>query len=462
MKTILSHLIEKYQGNVPRYTSYPTPDRWSNAPEPADLGAKVRKLYQGNEPISLYIHIPFCQKLCYYCACNTMIRSKKQAPTDDYLDHLELEFKHIADFAMGPLLVNQLHLGGGTPTFLSPDQLYRLIDICNRYFRFGELTECSFETDPSTCTKEQIQLLYDFGFRRISFGVQDFDPEVLQAVNRDNTPEQIIELVNYCREIGYKSVNLDFIYGLPCQTTISALNTVDRITEIRPDRIALYNFAYLPEAKKHHRLLPADRLPDSFEKANMFTAVSQRLLHFGYQSIGMDHFALPEDELSQATRDGTLTRNFMGYTTRKSPHVLGTGLTGISFLDNQYFQNSPDLKTYRESLQAGKTPIVRSCALIERDIRCKYLIDDLMCNLRIDPEAYYLEFCEEITEILADIVSHLNQCVEDKLLTVEQEGELPVYYATTLGRIFLRSIAKGLDPYLQDVEDSSMLFSKAV
>ena len=462
MKTILSHLIEKYQGNVSRYTSYPTPDRWSNAPDPVDFEHKLRSLYQRNEPLSLYIHIPFCQKLCYYCACNTMIRSKKHAPTDDYLDHLELEFKQIADFAMGPLLVNQLHLGGGTPTFLESEQIQRLIEICNRYFRFDDDSECSFEADPSTCTKEQIQLLYNLGFSRISFGVQDFDPEVLQAVNRNNTPEQIDDLVTYCRSIGYSSVNLDFIYGLPCQTTTSALNTVDRITQIQPDRIALYNFAYLPDAKKHHKLLPADRLPDSFEKANMFTAVSQRLLHFGYQAIGMDHFALPDDELSQATRNGTLTRNFMGYTTRKSPHVLGTGLTGISFLDNQYFQNSPDLKAYNEQLEAGNPPIVRSCSLTDRDIRCKYLIDDLMCNLRFDPEAYYLEFCEDVSEILPNIVSHINGCIEDKLLSVDLEGNMPVYRATTLGRIFLRSIAKGLDPYLAEDSDSTFLFSKAV
>ena len=196
MNTILNRLIEKHQGNVPRYTSYPTPDRWTNTAGLTNYGATLRTLYQSDESISLYIHIPFCQKLCYYCACNTMIRSKKQAPTDDYLDHLEMELKQVADMAMGPLSVSQLHLGGGTPTFLSPVQIQRLLQICHQNFRIDESSECSFETDPSTCTKEQIQLLYDQGFRRISFGVQDFDPEVLQAVNRDNSPEQISDLVS--------------------------------------------------------------------------------------------------------------------------------------------------------------------------------------------------------------------------------------------------------------------------
>ena len=462
MNTILSRLIDKYQGNVPRYTSYPTPDQWSNSSGHGGFGKTLKTLYQGDESISLYIHIPFCQKLCYYCACNTMIRSRNHAPTDDYLDHLELEMKQIASKAMGPLKVNQLHLGGGTPTFLNLSQLKRLLQICHQNFRIGENSECSFETDPSTCTKEQIQLLFDLGFTRISFGVQDFDPEVLQAVNRDNSPEQIDELVGFSRHVGYKSVNLDFIYGLPYQTTETALSTVDHINQIRPDRIALYNFAYLPKAKKHHQLLPADRLPDPLQKANIFMAVSQRLLHHGFQAIGMDHFALPEDELSKATRNGTLTRNFMGYTTRKSPHVLGTGLTGISFLQNQYFQNLPVLSNYRESLQRGMPPIVRNYALSDRDIRCKYLIDDLMCNLRIDPEAYFYKFREEVTNVLPDLVTHLNDCIEDKLLTVERDESNPVYTATLLGKIFLRSIAKGLDPYLVESSHSSNLFSKAV
>ena len=462
MTTSLDHLIKKYQGNVPRYTSYPTPDRWSNASNAKFYEAKLSSLREKRDAVSLYIHIPFCQKLCYYCACNTLIRSRKQAPTNDYLDHLEKEFEIITEMSGGPLRINQLHLGGGTPTFLMVPQIERLLECCHKYFDFSTFSESSFETDPSTCTKEQISLFHELGFRRISFGVQDFDPEVLEAVNRDNSPECIQDLVSFSRQQGYRSVNLDFIYGLPCQTLETALNTVDRISEIRPDRIALYNFAYLPEVKKHHLLLPKDRLPTPQEKAEVFMAVSERLTHYGYQPIGMDHFALPGDELSYATRNGTLARNFMGYTTKKAPHVLGTGLTGISFLDNYYFQNSANLHHYRDLLDDDQPPIVRSCELSYQDICCKYLIDELMCNLRIDPQAFQKIFGQTLNTFLPNIDTHLSECLDDQLLIKQTDNSTPLYTVTSTGRLFLRSIARGLDAYLESETADTQMFSKAV
>ena len=366
--------------------------------------------------------------------------------------------------AGGPLRINQLHLGGGTPTFLSVSQIERLISLCHQHFDFSTFHECSFETDPSTCLPEQITLFHELGFRRISFGVQDFDPEVLETVNRDNSPEQIQNLVSYSRQQGYRSVNLDFIYGLPCQTLETALSTVDRISDIRPDHIALYNFAYLPDIKKHHRLLPKDRLPTAEDKAEIFLAVSQRLQHYGYQPIGMDHFALPGDELSYATRNGTLARNFMGYTTKTAPHVLATGLTGISFLDNYYFQNSANLHQYRDFLQDEQPPIVRSCELTPRDLYCKYLIDELMCNLTIDPQAFRKKFDLPIDTFLPDLANHLKQCVEDGLLIEQNSDEFSArkYKVTSIGRLFLRPIAVGLDAYLQTETVSTQRYSQAV
>ena len=463
MNSLINHLVKKYQGNVPRYTSYPTPDRWSAQPDTLSLERKLRLLMQRGEPVSLYIHIPFCQRLCYYCACNTLIRSRDKAPTNQYLDNLELEFKVISELAGGQLNIRQIHLGGGTPTFLTEPQLEWLVQACHKYFQTSQATEISFETDPDTCTGAQLKLLHELGASRVSFGVQDFDPKVQESVNRHNCPEHVQDIVGYARGLGYKSVNLDFIYGLPYQTIDTALETTERIAEIRPDRIAMYNFAYLPEAKKHHRLLPVGELPSPEGKALIFLGMSQRLHRHGYEPVGMDHFALPGDELSMAAKTGSLMRNFMGYTPCKAPHVLGTGMTGISFLDNHYFQNVSTLGSYDEMLGKGKPPVIRSYGLTPQDIQCKAIIDDLMCNLRIDPGAFQREFHVPLEDAFPGIGHHIRQCFQDKLLAKRYTADSVAYSVTTVGRLFLRPIASGFDPYLQDKPSQSIpMFSKAV
>lgn len=461
MNTLIKHLVAKYQGNVPRYTSYPTLDRCSKKPNVGSYKNKLRLLSETGEPVSLYIHIPFCQKLCYYCACNTLIRSRDKAPTQRYLDNLGLEFETISRLAGGKLNIRQIHLGGGTPTFLTESQLDWLIHSCREYFLTSQATEISFETDPVTCTGSQLSKLRELGASRVSFGVQDFDARVQEAVNRHNSPGHVQGMVAHAREKGYKSVNLDFIYGLPHQTIDTALETVEGIAGIRPDRIAMYNFAYLPEIKKHHCLLPATELPSAEEKAFIFLGISQSLYKHGYEPVGMDHFALPDDELSIAAKTGSLMRNFMGYTPFKAPHVLGTGMTGISLLDNHYFQNASTLESYHDLLQEGLPPVIRSYGLSQTDIQCKAILDDLMCNLRIDPSAFQREFHTPFEEAFPGIGHHIRKCLQDKLLAKRLSTDSVAYSATTIGRLFLRSIASGFDHYLQEAQSTPM-FSKAV
>ena len=451
-------LLRRFDVPGPRYTSYPTADRFVEAFGCDDYIQALEQRRAGSMalPLSLYVHIPFCESLCYYCACNKVI-TKHHSKSAEYLRYLSRELElQVEHFGRG-YNVSQLHLGGGSPTFLSDVELSDLLDMIKRHFNLTPGGEFSIEVDPRTVTPERLQHLYQLGFNRLSFGVQDFDPTVQKAVHRVQPAEQVFALVQAARDIGFESINVDLIYGLPKQTPESFRHTLEQIQQLRPDRIALYAYAHLPTRFKPQRRILSAELPSPSEKLSMLANSLVMLGDAGYDYVGMDHFALPDDALAVAKRQGRLHRNFQGYSTQPDCDLIALGVSAIGRIGATYSQNAKTLDEYYDALDQGRLPIVRGLALNRDDILRRSVIMAIMCQGELDFEAmgdahlidFKSHFSREL-ERLGEMVAMGLVRLSDSSLEVTEQG----WY-------FVRAIAMTFDKYLQSDQDRAR-FSKII
>ncbi len=447
MTVVSPELLRRFDVPGPRYTSYPTADRFVEAFRDREyvLALTQRRLGGATAlPLSIYVHIPFCESLCYYCACNKII-TKHHERAELYLDYLGKEVDlHVAQLGTGQP-VSQLHLGGGTPTFLSDDGLRRLMAMLQRSFALTPGGEYSIEIDPRTVDAGRLALLAELGFNRLSFGVQDFDPKVQKAVHRIQPAEQVFALVETARTLGFESVNVDLIYGLPRQTPESFDKTLALVEQLRPDRIALYAYAHLPDRFKPQRRIHAEELPGAEAKLSMLSRSLDALMGAGYVYVGMDHFALPTDALAVAKRQGRLHRNFQGYSTQPDCDLIGLGVSGIGRIGATYSQNAKTLEEYYDFLDRGRLPVVRGLALSRDDLIRRAVIMALMCQgeLLFEPveQAWLIDF----RKYFAAELEQLEGLAAHGLVVLGPEG----IQVTAMGWFFVRGIAMEFDRYLQ-------------
>ncbi len=442
-------MLRKLDVPGPRYTSYPTADRFVEAFGPGEYRQALRQRAQGaavgaSSALSLYIHIPFCEALCYYCACNKII-TKHHSRGREYLVDLEREIAlHTAELGFGQP-VSQLHLGGGSPTFLADDELADLMAMLQRAFKLQPGAEVSIEVDPRTATRERLRHLVTLGFNRISFGIQDFDPEVQAAVHRVQSFESVRELVAEARALKFESINADLIYGLPKQTPESFRRTIAQVAELRPTRIALYAYAHLPQRFKPQRRIDAMALPSAEQRIGMLRAGLAGFIGHGYTYIGMDHFALPDDALAVAKRQGRLHRNFQGYTTQPDCDLISLGVSAIGRVGATYSQNAKTLAEYHDALAQGEFPIVRGLALTRDDLLRRTVIMALMCQGRVDYESVELAHLVKVREVFAAEFERLKPLEEMGLVEVTDQA----IQVTATGWFFVRAVALVFDRHLQ-------------
>jgi len=440
-------LVEKYDRPGPRYTSYPTAPQFHTAfaADHYKQAAECSNQQVDAKPLSIYIHIPFCQSLCYYCACNKII-TQKTSRAVEYLEYLKQEIHLQASLFDKKRTVTQLHLGGGTPTYLTQEQLTDLMDTLHSAFNLDdtEQRQFSLEIDPRTITPEQLQLLHDLGFNRVSFGVQDFDPKVQAAVNRIQSDEQVEVLMTAARKADYRSISVDLIYGLPLQTVESFNTTLDKIIALRPDRIAAYSYAHLPKLVRAQRLIRPEDMPPPERKLELLELTIRRLCSAGYVYIGMDHFALPEDELAQARINDTLQRNFQGYSTHADCDLIGLGVSSIGKVGDTYSQNVKELSQYYAYLNKGELPLHRGYQLNADDRLRRDVISTLMCHNRIDIATIEQQHGIVFNQYFADALTALQEHVEDGLVTISDQ----TIVLLDKGNLMMRSVAMAFDAYL--------------
>jgi oxygen-independent coproporphyrinogen-3 oxidase len=444
-------LIARYDTPGPRYTSYPTVPAWRGAFGPAEYREALVELAGAeSEPVSIYVHIPFCGYRCHYCACNVTLAGSDDV-AHEYLDRLERELDLVTEILGRRRRVSQVHLGGGTPNFLSPTQSSRLGEMLERRFVFEPGAERSVEADPRLTTREQLVNLRRLGFRRISYGVQDFDPVVQAAIGRPQPEAVVRRAVDLARETGFEGVNIDLIYGLPKQTGTSFERTLEAALSLQPDRVACYNYAHVPQVRHNQRLIDASALPSRENKFQLFRMAVEAFTGGGYEWIGLDHFARGDDDLARAARAGRLNRDFMGYTTRATPHLLGFGMSAIGEVAGRFIQNVPRTGQYRRVVSQGELPVERGHRLSQDDRARRRAILQLMCNLDL-PDAL-------LPPPVEDSRARLRPLVDDGLVTRGAER----YEVTPVGRWFLRNIAMALDAYLpRQVAEARPMFSRTV
>ena len=433
-------LIARLDVAGPRYTSYPTVPEWSTEFGADALHAAYRDAADAgpDEPLGVYMHLPFCEERCTFCGCNVVITRDTQR-ADHYIDYLVKEMDLVVPDLGDRRRIGQFHWGGGTPTFLREDQLSRLWTEIRARFEFMPDAEISIEIDPVVTTHSQIELLRELGFNRISMGVQDFDHEVQKVIHREQTVEETRQMVEHARKMGFSGVNFDLIYGLPLQTPERWVKTLEQVLELSPDRMAVYSFAFLPEQRKHQKRLPIADVPTGLDKMRLFQVAYDTFTGHGYRAIGMDHFAKPDDELSSAQEQRRLHRNFQGYTARPHCDTVAFGLTAIADVQGRYAQSVPQLAKYYRHLDEGQLPTVRGITLTDDDRRRRAVINQLMCNFWVDlgedADTYFGPELEALrTDAFAD------------LCTV-QGSEIEL---TTLGQIFVRNVAMVLDARLKE------------
>ena len=448
MSLITPELLTRFDVPGPRYTSYPTADRFVEAFAEADY---IQALHQRREttglkrqPLSLYVHIPFCESLCYYCACNKIItKHKDRAAT--YLRYLTREVElQVAHLGAGHS-ISQLHLGGGTPTFLSDDELRELVVMLRRHFQFVPGGEYSVEVDPRTVDENRLAVLAELGFNRLSFGVQDFDPAVQKAIHRVQPAEKVFAMVHAARALGFESVNVDLIYGLPLQTPESFARTLAQVNELRPDRIALYAYAHLPERFKPQRRIHAAELPLAGAKVAMLAQSLDAFNDAGYVYIGMDHFALPQDALAVAKRQGRLHRNFQGYSTQPDCDLIALGVSAIGRMGSTYSQNAKTIEEYCDALDQGHLPIVRGLGLSRDDMIRRAVIMALMCQGQLQFESINLAWLIDFKTYFAAEMQTLQDMQAQGLVKLGEAG----IEVTTMGWFFVRAVGMVFDRYLQ-------------
>ena len=446
-------VLRAHDVNGPRYTSYPTADRFVEAFGEADYTNALRVARSTGpgaaRPLSIYVHIPYCEQLCYYCACNKIVTRHKSRGAE-YLALLKAELAlHLAELAQtggpGRHAVSQLHLGGGTPTFLSDEELSELMAALKAGFELVPGGEYAIEIDPRTVTRERLAHLAQLGFNRLSFGVQDFDPTVQQAVHRVQPAEQVFALVADARALGFESINVDLIYGLPKQTPASFSRTLAQVADLRPDRLALYAYAHLPQRFKPQRRIQDADLPPAADKLAMLANSLRELGDAGYDYIGMDHFALPSDALAVAKRQGRLHRNFQGYSTQPDADLIALGVSAIGRVGATYSQNAKTLEEYADALGRGSLPIVRGLALSRDDLLRRAAIMAIMCQGELNFEAVGSAHLVDAKRYFAHELDELQPLVAQGLVTVDDEA----LQVTELGWYFVRAIAMVFDKYLQ-------------
>jgi len=438
-------LIRRFDSSGPRYTSYPTADRFKAAyTEQSYTGYLAQRAAAGaNPPLSVYVHLPFCEKLCYFCACNKII-TQDHGRSAEYLDYLEKEMALVGGHLGPDRKTAQLHLGGGTPTFLSAAELTRLMDGLRRHFEFTPDAELGVEIDPRTVNDATLAMLAGLGFNRTSFGIQDFDPAVQAAVNRIQPLDMVERALQASRNAGFQSVNTDLIYGLPKQSVASFDRTLDEVLRLSPDRIALYNYAHLPSRFKAQRLIHAADLPSAEERLQIFLLSTRRLLQAGYVYIGLDHFAKPDDELNKARLDKSLHRNFQGYTTRAELDMIGFGVSAIGKVGASYSASVRSLNAYYHALDEGRLPIERGFDLDADDLLRREVIMDLMCSMPLDFHALNRDHGIDFLRYFAPEIERLAPFSEAGLIELD-ETSLKV---TPKGRLFVRGIGMVFDKYL--------------
>lgn len=455
---ISDELLRCFDVPGPRYTSYPTADRFVEAFTEHDYTQALGQRRAGSMalPLSLYVHIPFCESVCYYCACNKVI-TRHHDRAAQYLRYLTREVElQVAHFGAGQG-VSQLHLGGGTPTFLSDAELEDLMSMLRRHFTLAPGGEYSIEVDPRTVTEERLRTLARLGFNRLSFGVQDFDPAVQKAVHRVQPAEQVFALVEAARRIGFESINVDLIYGLPLQTPESFARTLAQVNALRPDRIALYAYAHLPSRFKPQRRIVAAELPSPGDKLSMLSASLDALLGEGYVYVGMDHFALPNDALAVAKRQGRLHRNFQGYSTQPDCDLIGLGVSAIGRIGATYSQNAKTLAEYGDLLDQGRLPIVRGLALTRDDLLRRAVIMSLMCQGEVQFESIELGHLIDFRRYFERELAMLQAMAEQGLVTINSTG----IEVTEAGWFLVRAIAMVFDKHLQ-VDQDRARFSRII
>lgn len=448
MPTLFPELIRRFDVSGPRYTSYPTADRFVEAFTPDHFAQALAQRRNGAAamrlPLTLYVHIPFCESLCYYCACNKII-TKHHDRGETYLRYLSREVElHTTHVGVGQT-VSQLHLGGGTPTFLSDSELRELMTMLRRSFMFTPGGEYSIEVDPRTVDATRLVTLAELGFNRLSFGVQDFDPAVQKAVHRVQPTERVFALVESARALGFESVNVDLIYGLPQQTPESFDRTLAQVAKLRPDRIALYAYAHLPERFKPQRRIIAAELPTAGAKVSMLSRSLSAFQSAGYVYVGMDHFALPNDALAVAKRQGRLHRNFQGYSSQPDCDLIGLGVSAIGRIGATYSQNARTLEEYCDYLDQGRLPVVRGLALTRDDLLRRAVIMALMCQGQLQFESIELAHLIDFKSYFAAELENLRSMEEKGLVEVNDTS----IQVTAMGWFFVRGVAMVFDRYLQ-------------
>ncbi len=452
----LKPLIKKYSKPGPRYTSYPTAPQWTE-----DTGADTyeRELIQSdpNKPLALYLHIPFCESLCYYCGCNIKI-THDTSVASPYVSHLLQEAKTVARLLGKRRNLTQISWGGGTPTFLTPVEITRLHEGIRELFDIDNSAEVSIEIDPRVTSSEQLHRLSELGFNRVSLGVQDFDPEVQKAVNRVQSLELTRGMLQEARSLGFKGINFDLIYGLPFQSVERFQKTIDSVVEIQPDRIALYNYAHLPSLRPHQKILEKFPMPDGDQRVAIFELAYQALISNGYIPIGMDHFARGDDELALALSKGTLYRNFMGYTVKRGTNLIGLGASAIGELENGFFQNVRETNDYEKHIADSGLAVFRGCLFSPEDRERKWVIQRLMCQFRVPFDEFEETFKRPFAETYAHELSSLEDFYRDGLLSCDEDA----LNVSDQGRMFVRNAAMIFDAYLSPTRPQKVIYSKTV
>lgn len=451
-------LLEKYNRPGPRYTSYPTAPEWDDQFDAKDFIQVVEDAdrEQTPSPVSLYVHLPFCQSLCLFCGCNVVINKNKGVATP-YLASLKKEIDWISASVSRDRPVEQLHWGGGTPTYLSSEQITELFNYLNDRFTISSTAELGIEIDPRATTDDQCRVLKGLGFNRISMGVQDFNPEVQKTIRRVQPFEMTKGLFDVCRDLGFESINIDLIYGLPHQTTGSFVDTVEKLLQINPDRIALFSYAHVPWMKKQQGSF-AGHLPEGREKLRIFSLATQMLIDAGYRYIGMDHFARPDDELCRAQDNRTLHRNFQGYTTRGGCDLYGMGVSSISAVGDIYAQNWRDLPRYYAAIENDHWPTMRGIRVTPEDKLRRSVINRILCHCLVVKPEVEEEYGVNFDQHFAAELESLEELEGDGLVSVSQD----TIGVTPLGRIFIRNIAMAFDSYLTQGSNPEKRFSKTV
>jgi oxygen-independent coproporphyrinogen III oxidase len=449
--------VNRYNRPGPRYTSYPTAPVWVDTFGPTDFDAAIEEADRKASPVSLYMHLPFCESLCLFCACNVIIQKDKRV-TPPYLATLKKEIDRIARGISRSRSVTQFHWGGGTPTYLTPEQIEDLFSYTRERFTFSANGEIGIEIDPRVTTRPHLETLRRLGFNRLSMGVQDFKEDVQKAIHRIQTYEDTRDLIAFARELGFDSINLDLIYGLPYQTAESFAHTIDQIVSLSPDRIAMFSYAHVPWLKKQQGSF-VGHLPEGMQKFDIFRSGLLKFLEAGYLYIGMDHFSKENDELAISQRNRTLHRNFQGYTTKAGADLYGMGITAISAVQKTYAQNFREIPSWEKAVNECGIATMRGYRLSQDDVIRREVISRLLCHTVIIKDEISRQFAIDFDEYFAPELERLKTPQEDGVV-VRGDKEIRT---TWLGRIFIRNLAMIFDPYLEKQQLASRpLFSKTL